>query len=636
MKHLKPLICFLASLIFLSSSPTLGQSQIAEKYFHLASSLRLGDLASNPELKIAFKKLRSALEKEDELEVFNQNNRILEIMNLLGTRNLFPVADMCMAIGRAALARGEKTPAILAAESATKFAPDYAKAHFFLASALLSSDAKNINSISRSLIEGIKILYSDRIQRDSLVSAIFKYVFLALVLMFVLTFVVLLGLHLNTFAADLASFFPSRVEGAWRYFITALVIAVPFALGGGLALLLAIPLFLWPYLRTGGKVTIFLFTLFMLLVPHVFDYMAKSSAITKDKTFRALHILSRQTWDYSSKSALENAHQKNPDSKLVSFSLGLLNKLRKDKREAINAYDAVLERYPQDVKTIVNKGNVYFVAREYENAVKMYKMAIDIDPQLLEAHFNLSNTYVMMFRTGESEAEYLKALSIDQNRVQSFVAMAGQNHDKKVIDFTITGEDIKRYESAMGEKAESFSQTSWGIYFGSISMRVYQWMTIGFALLIIFSHFFWRRSISHQTCISCGVAFRPPLLLPSNKQQCNQCVAANISRVGIPSAKKDRKTKDIRVFKERRAKLAGLMDRLLPGMGRTYFQEHASAMAFTFITSLIIVYGADLFISEYLNYKSAPKDALHSNVIYLGVASVYWIMMNTVLKKDFY
>ncbi len=633
--HIQLTVSLLIYVLF-SAAPVFGQSNVENKYFYPLSSLRFADLASDSDIATAMNSWITTVRKKDKLGAFNAGNRILDIMRQLGTRNLVSLSDICIAAGEVELDKGNYDAAVIAAEDSIKFAPDHPDAYFFMAKASFTADKADVKNIAPNIMSGIKAMFADRIQRDRLLSFSIRFAFLAAFLSFLVVFLAMFGRHYRSLLSDIAIFLPSKPAGIWRVILGGLTILIPLAVGGWLIFLLAIPLALWPYLRRDGRAVIAIFALFIFSAPYAFNFLAKEAVLGNADTYRALYLLSKDTWDYETKKTLERESLKDPDNELISFALGLLNNMRKDKNASIKAYDAVLKKRPTDLRALVNKGNAYFIAKEYSHAVEMYKKAIKVYPESVEAHFNLSNAYVRMFKTKDSEKEYKMALAIDKNKTNDFVELARLNQDKKVIDIPISNDDLSSFERVLAKKTEEISKILWNIYFGAISTDVYQKVASGFLILIILSHFLWKKAISHQTCPTCGSSFLPPIQLPSNDSRCNQCVAAQSSKSAVSTVKKDKKLKEIRQYAARSVTRAGLLDRLIPGVGRAVFQSHATALVFTFFTSLAIVYGSFTIFSDMVIYKTPVKDAVSAHVIFLGLAAFYWLLMNTAFKRDFY
>jgi len=629
------LLVFLSLLVLIRPGYAQENGDNDKRFFSL-SSLVQNSLASVPVLHDSLTRWAQAVEQGDQVGAFDERNRIREIMNQLGTKNIIPAADFSIAVGRKALANGANDIAILAGENATLYAPDYPESHFFLAKARFAQDRKNLKGYLLAVIEGVKVSFADRLERQSLIAMGLKYALCALSAAFLITFFLLLTTHFRSLFTDIASILPSSPEGKWRLAVGVLVVTAPLAVGGLLLFTLALPLLLLPYLKKDGMIVVAVFSAFVFLTPFAFDAIARGIIIKNADTYRSLYLLSTNTWDHETKAAIEKERKADPANDIINFALGLLNEMAGNKDAAIEAYDSILAKSPNNVRAIVNKGNTFFAEKEWESAASIYKSAIKISPDSVEAHYNLSKAYTEMFQNKDSDAEYQKARSIHLKKTDSFRAMAEVNPEKKVIDFQITRDDLLFFERALNEKARKLSESLWNSFFGLYTYKIYRKISLGFIIALGAIYILWGRTIAHQTCSSCGVAFAPPIKLTTTEAKCNQCVAALSAKGGVSIAKKEKKRKEIRNFQDWRSRTAGILDRLAPGLGRTFFQLPLTGLFFTFITSLTIIYGGLAFYDGIVTQKATLEQVAYSHLLFFTVAALYWIIMNTALKRDYY
>src|SRR5262249_23266687 len=60
----------------------------------------------------------------------------------------------------------------------------------------------------------------------------------------------------------------------------------------------------------------------------------------------------------------------------------------------------------------IDVAQVLFCARRYEEAVKAFQHALEMDPNRWNAHYNLARVYEKQGREGEAVAEYLEAIRL--------------------------------------------------------------------------------------------------------------------------------------------------------------------------------------------------------------------------------
>jgi tetratricopeptide (TPR) repeat protein len=598
-------------------------------------------LAGSDETTGAFDKWLQAVRAGDGAEAFSQASGIADTMKRLGAKNLFLLSDAALALARERLSAGDAPAALMIADHAVMMAPDNPDAHFFRALTQIRVDQTALPTAFGSLAAGVRATVYDKIRRDRFVADAVRYVFLTFTLTFLTTFLVMMWVYRRALLADLGSLSRSMQEGYKKTIVATLALLAPLAAGGWLVFLLAIPVFLWSYLRRGGRLVVGVFTALVVIVPLAIGYVAEGIVLSGADTYRSLYLLSRGTWDHETRESLERAAVAHPDDAILAYSMGLINKLRGEKELAQAFYDRAARLAAADpkltVRIMVNKGNVSFVAREYPQAVAMYEAALKIDPQAVTAHFNLSNTYLEMVRPKEGEAAYRRAMAIDPKRTNALLEATGDEHASRVVDFPVTGADLATFEQALSERSVQATDDLWRVYMGPIDMRVYGGVVAGYVALLLLSGSFWSRRIAHQACATCGAPFRPPIALGGEIPKCNQCVAAQSSaRGGVSSAKKDKKRKEIRDHMATRSRIASILDRLLPGVGRTFFGESVAGLLFTFVTSLFLVYGVSALIGAVATDAEVSAALMQVHALFLGAALIYWLVMNTALKREFY
>jgi hypothetical protein len=140
--------------------------------------------------------------------------------------------------------------------------------------------------------------------------------------------------------------------------------------------------------------------------------------------------------------------------------------------------------------------------------------------------------------------------------------------------------------------------------------------------------------IAHQHCATCGTTFRPPVVLTNDTPKCNQCVAASLRTRGVSSATTDKKRKEMRKFQEANVRTASIIDRIIPGAGRTYFGESFGGVFFSFTTAFFIVFGIKVVTEELGGGTVMSQETLMRHAVFLVSVVTYWLIMNTALKKN--
>jgi DNA-binding winged helix-turn-helix (wHTH) protein/TolB-like protein/Flp pilus assembly protein TadD len=126
---------------------------------------------------------------------------------------------------------------------------------------------------------------------------------------------------------------------------------------------------------------------------------------------------------------------------------------------------------PSAVPVIANLGNAYHYARRYEEAIKHYQRAIELNPRFQRGHVALGMTYLQLGKHEEAIAEIKQAISL-RDEIRNIAALgyayavAGKRAEaRKVID-DLAGLSKERYVSpyflggiyaGLGERDQAFA-----------------------------------------------------------------------------------------------------------------------------------------------------------------------------------
>jgi len=93
------------------------------------------------------------------------------------------------------------------------------------------------------------------------------------------------------------------------------------------------------------------------------------------------------------RTVLEKALALNPKLARTNFFYGSLMKSTGDYEPAAAHFQIVLAQYPRDRVALNNLGRVLFLERKYSEAVKVLQQVLAVDPEDLQAHYNLMLCY---------------------------------------------------------------------------------------------------------------------------------------------------------------------------------------------------------------------------------------------------
>ncbi len=128
---------------------------------------------------------------------------------------------------------------------------------------------------------------------------------------------------------------------------------------------------------------------------------------------------------------LKDLIQKRPPRTTSYFNLGFAFGEVGDFQEAIKAYKQALEINPDHSKSLQNLGNAYFSLAYLQEmkgllpqAVKNYRQSIAVNPKNAEAYYNLGNVYARLNFPEKAISFYLKAVKHDAQHVNALVNLS--------------------------------------------------------------------------------------------------------------------------------------------------------------------------------------------------------------------
>jgi tetratricopeptide (TPR) repeat protein len=97
--------------------------------------------------------------------------------------------------------------------------------------------------------------------------------------------------------------------------------------------------------------------------------------------------------------------------------------------EAITKLQSVLQQYPRDRVVRNELGRIYFLQKKYSDAVQQFEYTLSIDPEDLQAHYNLMLCYNGLGNEAKAEAHKIRYLRFKADEsAQAITGPYRQNH----------------------------------------------------------------------------------------------------------------------------------------------------------------------------------------------------------------
>ena len=108
----------------------------------------------------------------------------------------------------------------------------------------------------------------------------------------------------------------------------------------------------------------------------------------------------------------------------------LHNASRQDIKECTFALDQTSLRMKDKVATLINRGIIYVALEEYDLAIKDYDRAYRINPDIAEIHVNRGNMLFMSRAFDQAVTEYTKAIDLDFSKLYIALYNRGLAYEK--------------------------------------------------------------------------------------------------------------------------------------------------------------------------------------------------------------
>ena len=113
---------------------------------------------------------------------------------------------------------------------------------------------------------------------------------------------------------------------------------------------------------------------------------------------------------------LKKSIKNQPDNSSALYYLGMLYQDNRKFEKALNVYAKLISKTESKKRAYYNSGYIYLVElQDYDNAEEMFLSAISIDPNFVEAVYNLGRTYEAKGDFEQARTQYQKSLDILPN-----------------------------------------------------------------------------------------------------------------------------------------------------------------------------------------------------------------------------
>lgn len=310
-----------------------------------------------------------------------------------------------------------------------------------------------------------------------------------------------------------------------------------------------------------------------LLLPVGFHVVTLVSMLQQDPILVAQAHLDRR--DVLSKDIEDvGVIAQNTNDPQAWFLLGRLQSAAARPDPAIESYTAVVAQAGNDVRAIVNRGNIHFRRGDLAEAIADYKLATDRDPQNALAWRNGAIAYAQNLQADVSTQWVQRAQQIDRGAVQDWAKNAGAD---RVVDAELTA----------GESVGLVLRSHPDFEIGHIARSLINPLSIAAAVALAYALYRSRRGLGvleAASCEKCGRAFCSRChAAAKSSSYCTQCVHLYVKKDGVSPVVRAKKLKEV----ERHVAVTNIAVRLsnlvVPGAGSLLANRTVSGLLTLFL-----------------------------------------------------
>ncbi len=353
--------------------------------------------------------------------------------------------------GEEALLKGKLDEAAALGESAVEWAPDDPNSLFFLAKARFHQHPFNPFAAVGNYVQGLSAGAGD-----------FWFIFYTLGRLVLILLAGLFGGFIVFYALVLVRYLPLLVHSlhelsaavlnspaVWALVVSLLVMPLFIGVGAGFVLLWGLCL-VWIYMTRSERIVASLFVVTLSL--SSFWLPAMLSWFTADQSTELILLSRAIRGDAAATGAARRVEEQGgtDGNWPVLFSLAIQKKREGNVAEALERYQQLRTLEPDRSIILNNIGTIYFLMKQYDDAMAYYKQSLAKDPRDAISHYNLSLVYRELLRFNEAKQELEAAQQINLPLVQSYEGLGAIDElfsEKTLWEIAFAGSPLKEEKS---------------------------------------------------------------------------------------------------------------------------------------------------------------------------------------------
>ncbi|MGQ9570389.1 MAG: tetratricopeptide repeat protein [Thermodesulfovibrionales bacterium] len=489
--------------------------------------------------------------------------------------------------------------------TALRYSPNLPAVYFELTKNTFSFSTQGVFQAFEYMVRGIRT-YTKNFWWSFIAAGSF---FMSFIISFIVSIIIIVLVRIYR---DTPLILHDIMEQRSRIFIFLVLIA---AIAGPLLFIGSVLIMLGIYMKRKDRTVVYLYLIFLLLLPLVFKTSSMFFSIPSSEVLKAV-VLVNESKD--NKYALTTLENEKDNVTLFSYALALKREGRYD--EAIKIYSKLLSEKP-DPRVYINLANCYFAKGEIEIAKQLYEKAIQIRP-LVSALYNLSQVSRISLDLEKGEEYFLYAQRLDSNAVSKFQAIFGHNPNRFVIDEVLTTYDIWRYAVHRKINISNFGLTT-------IPFNIMPFIAFSFILLF----YMLNKRIKQRAyrCFKCGTILSSRCekkILWGN--MCPECFKTLVKLHELDARERMARLQLVYEHQKRNRRMMSIFSFLVPGFAQIYAGKVLKGLLFlwVFLFFLSILMINSMFTRE-IPYFS--HDLI--NWVYTSLLIIAYLTSNLITRR---
>jgi len=489
-------------------------------------------------------------------------------------------------------------------KKALQYSPDLPAAYFALSRESFGFSAGGVFEAIDYLLKGIGSYQRNFWWSFTLLGSIFASAVGSLICSVIIIILIRLPIDIPLLSHDL------REDSKRIVSFLALVSAFinPLFFLGGILVIIGM------YMTKWNKLTVYIYFLFLLISPLLFDTAIMFLNASSSATLKAIVQVNEAKGNRYALSILKGS-----DGYIEQFSYALALKREGGYHEAMNIYNRLISKRPMP-ETYNNLANCYVAVGDIETARELYQRSSEIQ-KLPSNLYNLSVLSRETLDYGRGDEYFLSAQTLDREAVSEFRRIFSRHPNRFVIDESLS-------HSAFWEYADSISSG----YAVRFSFSPHILVSAGALVMMVFFYILNRR-FKHvaYTCKRCG-----SILCKKCEKRIlwgRMCLRCYLSLIKLDELDaKERITRLLTVYKyqKKRRDIIKFISLILPGSGQIYAGSILNGLLFLwpFLFFLFVPIMNTVFVPETSFFSHAWLSVI--SLIFMGMV---YAACNIIIRR---